>query len=136
MDFNGYYNPYQRYLQPQIQPQMQQTYQAPPLQGRVVHSVNEITANDVNMSGGASFFPLADESAIVVRRWNPNGTISSAVYTRMESNEEQKENETDIVALIEPISKELAEIKAMLTTKGRKAKKHDEPDSIRTTDDD
>lgn len=81
----------------QYYPQVQQQVNIPPLQGRVVRSENEITANDVSMSGVASFFPLADESAIIARRWNSNGTISSAIYQRVDLPGEPKQDEQSAI---------------------------------------
>lgn len=48
--------------------------------GRMVNGFNEITANDVPMTGGFAYFPKADGSEISVRHWNNNGTISQTVY--------------------------------------------------------
>lgn len=133
IDYNSIYNPYQRNFNPQMtNPQLQQNI-VPPLSGRVVQSENEITANDVNMSGAASFFPLMDESAIIVRRWNANGTISSAVYQKTDGKPtEQKEDA--LTSLLEPITAELAAIRELLAS-GKKGKKNDKSGTICQTDD-
>lgn len=81
------YNPYfqqQRIQQTQIEqiPQMNQFQQQMPrgVNGRVVQSVEMITANDVPMDGSAAFFPMQDMSAILAKSWNADGTIKTVVF--------------------------------------------------------
>lgn len=81
------YNPYfqqQRMQQPQVD-QMQtvnQFQQQMPrgINGRVVQSVEMITANDVPMDGSAAFFPMQDMSAILAKSWNADGTIKTVIF--------------------------------------------------------
>lgn len=77
------YNPYfqqTRMQQPQIeqvQPVNQLQQQMPRgVNGRVVQSVEMITANDVPMDGSAAFFPMQDMSAIFAKSWNADGRFA------------------------------------------------------------
>lgn len=81
------YNPY--FQQPrmqqsqieQMQPVNQFQQQMPRgVNGRVVQSVEMITANDVPMDGSAAFFPMQDMSAILAKSWNADGTIKTVVF--------------------------------------------------------
>lgn len=76
------YNPYsmqQRY-QP-MQEQMQMQPQLPRgLNGKVVQSVEMITANDVPMDGSVAIFPMQDMSVILAKSWNADGTIKTILY--------------------------------------------------------
>ncbi len=81
------YNPYfqqPRMQQPQIEPlqtanQFQRQLQSG-INGRVVQSVEMITANDVPMDGSAAFFPMQDMSAILAKSWNADGTIKTVIF--------------------------------------------------------
>ena len=81
------YNPYFQQTRMQ-QPQIEQVQSVNQLQqqmprgvnGRVVQSVEMITANDVPMDGSVAFFPMQDMSAIVAKQWDANGTIRKTVY--------------------------------------------------------
>lgn len=81
------YNPY--FQQPrmqqsqieQMQPVNQFQQQMPRgVNGRVVQSVEMITANDVPMDGSAAFFPMQDMSAILAKSWNADGTIKTVIF--------------------------------------------------------
>lgn len=81
------YNPY--FQQPrmqqsqieQMQPVNQFQQQMPRgVNGRVVQSVEMITANDVPMDGSAAFFPMQDMSAIFAKSWNADGTIKTVIF--------------------------------------------------------
>lgn len=92
------YNPYfqqPRMQQPQIEPlqttnQFQQQLQSG-INGRVVQSVEMITANDVPMDGSAAFFPMQDMSAILAKSWNADGTIKTVIFKPI--NETVPQNE-------------------------------------------
>lgn len=47
------------------------------LRGRVVSTPDEITPQEVPMDGGYSFFPLADNSAVYMKAWTPDGKINT-----------------------------------------------------------
>lgn len=84
-------NYYQNYMQPQQQfynqPAVQQ-YQQPSymqqtvqrINGRVVQSVDMITANDVPMDGSVAFFPKQDLSEIYAKSWDGNGKIATMLF--------------------------------------------------------
>jgi hypothetical protein len=81
--------------QPQIEPlqttnQFQQQLQSG-INGRVVQSVEMITANDVPMDGSAAFFPMQDMSAILAKSWNADGTIKTVIFKPI--NETVPQNE-------------------------------------------
>lgn len=92
------YNPYfqqPRMQQPQIEPlqNTNQFQQQMPrgVNGRVVQSVEMITANDVPMDGSAAFFPMQDMSAIFAKSWNADGTIKTVIFKPI--NETVPQNE-------------------------------------------
>lgn len=83
------YNPMMPYPQyPQYPYQPQQTYQPmpqtavsnqsrtfPPITGRVVNSLDEITVQEVPTDGTVAWFPSADGSCVYGKRWTPDGNI-------------------------------------------------------------
>lgn len=92
------YNPYfqqTRMQQPQIeqvQPVNQLQQQMPRgVNGRVVQSVEMITANDVPMDGSAAFFPMQDMSAILAKSWNADGTIKTVIFKPINETVPQSE---------------------------------------------
>ena len=62
--------------------------------GRVVQSVEMITANDVPMDGSAAFFPMQDMSAIFAKSWNADGTIKTVTFKPV--NETAHQNSAQI----------------------------------------
>lgn len=50
------------------------------LTGKIVNKENEITPNDLPADCTAGIFPLADESAIFIKRWNPDCSITTIKY--------------------------------------------------------
>ena len=92
------YNPYfqqTRMQQPQIeqvQPVNQLQQQMPRgVNGRVVQSVEMITANDVTMDGSSAFFPMQDMSAIFAKSWNADGTIKTIIFKPINETVPQSE---------------------------------------------
>ena len=92
------YNPYfqqPRMQQPQIeqvQPVNQLQQQMPRgINGKVVQSVEMITANDVPMDGSAAFFPMQDMSAIFAKSWNADGTIKTIIFKPINETVPQSE---------------------------------------------
>ncbi len=94
--YNPQYQNYQSY-QPQYQQNVlptqmsgipQQQFQQIPagINGKVVPSVENITANDVPMDGSVAFFPRQDMSEIYAKSWNSDGTIKTVVYKPFISN--------------------------------------------------
>lgn len=92
------HNPYFQQTRMQ-QPQIEQVQSVNQLQqqmprgvnGRVVQSVEMITANDVPMDGSAAFFPMQDMSAILAKSWNADGTIKTVIFKPI--NETVPQNE-------------------------------------------
>ena len=75
----------QQYQQTLQQPQMAGIQMSLPnqpigLNGKVVDTIEQITANDVPMDGSVAIFPKKDMSEIYLKSWTPNGTIATVVY--------------------------------------------------------
>ena len=75
----------QQYQQTLQQPQMAGTQMSLPnqpigLNGKMVDTVEQITANDVPMDGSVAIFPTKDMSEIYLKSWTPNGTIATVVF--------------------------------------------------------
>ena len=75
----------QQYQQTLQQPQMAGTQMSLPnqpigLKGKMVDTVEQITANDVPMDGSVAIFPKKDMSEIYLKSWTPNGTIATVVF--------------------------------------------------------
>ena len=82
-----FFNPYaqqQRFQQqaqePPVQPQMAPQPMQRGLNGMVVQSVDNITADCVPMDGSAAFFPKQDLSEIYVKNWCADGTIRTLTF--------------------------------------------------------
>ena len=69
------YPPYQPY---QYQPP--QPPRPAGIAGRTVGSTSEITVQDVPTDGTVAWFPLSDGSAVVGKRWTPDGNILTMRY--------------------------------------------------------
>lgn len=87
--YNPYnlYNPYYNYnLQSQqnqqIPRQNQQVYkpQNNVLQGKVVDSLDVVKATDIPYDGSISYFPLTDNSAIITKQLQQDGTSKVMIY--------------------------------------------------------
>lgn len=92
--------------QPQVQQYPANQAVQNPLNGRIVNTVEEITANDVPMNVPYSIFPKSDLSQIYVKSWNANGTIQTIAYKPIElENVQQGTNmpQTDFNALNEDV---------------------------------
>lgn len=68
--------------QPYINPNylLFQNQIAPTLRGRIVSSIDDVTANDVPMDGSCAVFVKSDHTEIYTREWQPNGLITTKVY--------------------------------------------------------
>ena len=89
---NPYYNNYNQQLQ-QIPRQNQQLYKSQNtavLQGKVVDSLDVVKATDIPYDGSVSYFPLTDNSAIVTKQLQQDGTSKLVVYKPITENEEVK----------------------------------------------
>ena len=86
--FNPYYQPqrFQNIEQPSQQPIMT-TYQ-PPMQltkptgllGKIVDSIDVVKSLEIPLDGSTSYFPLADNSMIVTKQLQNDGTSKIVVY--------------------------------------------------------
>lgn len=71
---------------PEWWPNQQQRQQPPPpsqptvLPGRFVNADNEVYPNSIPNDGSIAVFPLTDFSAVYLKKWEPNGTITSVRY--------------------------------------------------------
>ena len=108
MPYNPYYNvgvpqqtPYSNYYMQQpiqpvqpIQPLRQQTepYKTTigNLQGKSVDSVDVVKAMDIPYDGSISYFPLTDNSAIITKQLQQDGTSKILIYKPVQENEEKK----------------------------------------------
>ena len=96
--FNPYYQQQQRFTgteQPNQQPMMT-TYQSPiqmtkpsGLLGKVVDSMDVVKSLEIPLDGSISYFPLADNSMIVTKQLQNDGTSKIIVYkpTKEENNQ-------------------------------------------------
>ena len=81
MERTNYMQQYQQNLQPVQQQNVPvQTQQLIGISGRIVRSVEQITANEVPMDGSVAFFPKQDLSEIYAKQWDADGTIKTAIY--------------------------------------------------------
>jgi len=64
------------------------------LYGKLIGSIDEVTALDVAMNGMPSVFPMKDESAIYLKIWQPDGTIRTIKFVP-ESDEKKANNNAD-----------------------------------------
>lgn len=88
---NPYSNPYSGQSYPMAAPQPQYQPPAvprtpatvpslqttPPLFGRMINDISEVTPQEVPMNGSVSFFPTNDYTAIFAKCWSPDGTIQT-----------------------------------------------------------
>ena len=88
--------------QPYINPNylMYQNQIAPTLRGRIVNSIDDVTANDVPMDGSCAVFIKSDYTEIYTRAWQPNGLITTNVY-RLSTDEKPKESIDDRLGKLE-----------------------------------
>lgn len=99
---NGFQNQIPQNQQFSMNQQMVQNL----LNGRMVNSIEEITANDVPMNVPYSIFPKNDLSQIYIKSWNANGTIQTITYAPIQpENAEHSANipQTDFNALNEDV---------------------------------
>lgn len=91
-----YSYPYGQYQTPAYQPQTflpQQQQAQQRVVGRVIGSAQEVTPQEVPMDGSLALFLLADGSAVVGKRWTPEGTIDEVRFVK-ETTEPQASTPT------------------------------------------
>lgn len=83
MNFNGYnmgQQPYNQYANIGTMVRDQYMQSQPPqvtILGKIIQSPNDIMPGDIPMNGMPCFFPMSDRSAIFMKAWNADGTIST-----------------------------------------------------------
>ena len=97
------------------------------MSGRVVSQEADITPQEVPMDGSFSWFPMADGSAVIGKRWNSDGTIQTVRYAP-ESAEPQHTVET-VPSYVSDISSRLDRIEGILTQRARRAVKKEAADA-------
>ena len=122
----GMYNPYLNYNQ-QTQRQNQPTYkpQTIVLQGKVVDSLDVVKAADIPYDGSVSYFPLTDNSAIITKQLQQDGTSKVIIYkpisNELEENKPKYVTESDLEKQLKDVnSKDIKDIKEDIKTLKRK----------------
>ena len=96
---------------PNVQQANQSGPASPSVCGRVISNPDSIAPQEVPMDGSISVFPMQDNSAIFVKRWNADGTIKTIKFV-------PDGTVSDIASTsnisLEDISQELAEIRGDL----------------------
>ena len=110
----GNYNPYiqqQRGYQQQEIPvqQYQPVQQQIGINGKVIQTVENITANDVPMDGSVAFFPKNDLSEIYAKKWNSDGTICTVLFKPFLNNKSTETVENPEINSTEKLTKTVME---------------------------
>lgn len=100
------------------------------LQGKSVDSIDVVRATDVPLDGSISYFPLTDNSAIVTKQLQNDGTSKITIFKPFTEQKEenkyitQKDLEKAINSLnldeIDDIREDIKEIKKQMKKKGVK----------------
>ena len=131
------YQRYNQYSYPQYQ-QPQQIQQQFPQQimpqqaglcGRMVNSVEEVTANDVPMNAPFAIFPKADGAEIYIKSWGANGLIQTVTYKPQLDGKQNELPKEDTETLFAPIMDRLDQIEAKITQSQRTTRAKKESDS-------
>lgn len=131
------YQRYNQYSYPQYQ-QPQQIQQQFPQQimpqqaglcGRMVNSVEEVTANDVPMNAQFAIFPKADGSEVYIKSWGANGLIQTVTYKPQLDGKQNELPKEDTETLFAPIMERLDQIEAKITQSQRTTRAKKESDS-------
>ena len=91
--YNPYFNYNQQLQQSQIPRQNQQMYKPQNmmvLQGKVVDSLDVVKATDIPYDGSVSYFPLTDNSAIITKQLQQDGTSKVVIYKPISEDTEVK----------------------------------------------
>lgn len=123
----GMYNPYPNYNQQLQQRQNQPTYkpQTTVLQGKVVDSLDVVKAADIPYDGSVSYFPLTDNSAIITKQLQQDGTSKVIIYKPISNEPEENKpkyvTESDLEKQLKDVnSKDIKDIKEDIKTLKRK----------------
>lgn len=85
----------------------QPMFQQRGLNGMIVQSIDNITADSVPMDGSIAVFPKQDLSEIYVKNWNADGTIRTLTFKPVLQDESKETAETDISAILDEKFSEL-----------------------------
>lgn len=114
----GMYNPYPNYNQQLQQRQNQPAYkpQTTVLQGKVVDSLDVVKAADIPYDGSISYFPLTDNSAIITKQLQQDGTSKVVIYKPISNEPEESKpkyvTESDLEKQLKDVnSKDIKDIK-------------------------
>lgn len=125
--FNSYYPSFLQ--QPQsFQPAIPSLPQAPSLSGRIVKSVEEIVPNEVPMNGSVALFPTSDMSAIFVKGWNQDGTISTVVFRPVSTEDVQEQPSVTLADVMNSLDDIQDMLKASKPKTTRKTTKKEDSD--------
>ena len=123
----GMYNPYPNYNQQLQQRQNQPTYkpQTTVLQGKVVDSLDVVKAADIPYDGSVSYFPLTDNSAIITKQLQQDGTSKVIIYKPISNEPEENKpkyvTESDLEKQLKDVNtKDIKDIKEDIKTLKRK----------------
>ena len=107
----GRYQPMQQPIQPIEQPNMGVKMG---LQGKQGESIEVVKATDIPLDGSISYFPLADNSAIVTKQLQTDGTskIKQPTYVTVEELD-KKIKQIDLTDLEDDIKDLKSEIKKL-----------------------
>lgn len=128
---NNYgYNPYGAYIPQRPLPQPMDMKQF--LNGKVVDSLEVVKATDIPLDGSISYFPLMDNTAIITKQLQNDGTSKITIFkpiteakadTRYVTEEEVKKALSELnLSELEDIKEEIEEIKQQLREFKRKKK--------------
>lgn len=70
-----------------MQPYQPSFYQPKQGTGRVVNSADEITVQEVPTDGTVAYFPLADGSGVIAKKWTADGSIATSQYVLAEGKD-------------------------------------------------
>ena len=109
---NNYgYNPYGRYMNQPIQQPIQPIEQPNMgvkmgLQGKQVESIDVVKATDIPLDGSISYFPLADNTAILTKQLQTDGTSKINIYKLTQEKDISQTN----YATLEDLDKKFKQI--------------------------
>lgn len=117
------------------QPVVQPTTITTGLQGKVVENIDVVKSLDIPLDGSTTYFPLLDNSAIITKKLQADGTTKTTIYKVTEEKEiiapkyatlEDIKNEVEKIDLsdLDDLKEEIKEIRRDL--KELKKKKSDE----------
>lgn len=109
-NYNTYIQQQRGYQQQEIPVQQYQPVQQQiGINGKVIQTVENITANDVPMDGSVAFFPKNDLSEIYAKKWNSDGTICTVLFKPVLNNKSTETVENSEINSTEKLTKTVME---------------------------